>query len=85
MQELLLRIAKHKGVETANCTKEKCTRQSALIAVKNAKYHSNPTKTDLSTAKNVGQKEARQEETGIKPLQANHLNFLHSQPYISFL
>jgi hypothetical protein len=61
-----LRTAKYKGVETANCTKEKCTRRSALIAAKNAKYHSNPTKTDLSTAKNVGQKEDPQEEADIK-------------------
>jgi len=38
---------------------------------KNAKYHSNPTKADLSTAENVGQKEDPQEEADIKPLQAN--------------
>jgi len=51
--------------------KERCTRQSALIVAKNVKYHSNPTKADLSTAKNVGQKEDPQEEADIKPLQAN--------------
>jgi len=69
VQELLLRIETRKGVETANCTtesQEKCTRQSALIAAKNAKYHSNLTKADLSTAKNVGQKEDPQEEADIK-------------------
>jgi len=63
-----------KGVETTNCTKEsqeRCTRQSALIVAKNAKYHSNPTKADPSTAENVGQKEDPQEEADIKPLQAN--------------
>jgi len=45
---------------------ERCIRQSALIVAKNVKYHSNLTKADLSTAKNVGQKEDPQEETDIK-------------------
>jgi len=37
-----------------------------LIVGKNAKSHSNLTKADLSTAKNVGQKEDPQEEADIK-------------------
>jgi len=45
---------------------ERCTRQSVLIVGKNAKSHSNLTKADLSTAKNVGQKEDPQEEADIK-------------------
>jgi len=32
---------------------EKCTRQLAVIAVMNAKFHSNQKKADLSIAKNV--------------------------------
>jgi len=35
----------------------KCTRQSALTAVKNAKCHSNPIQADQFTAENVGLKE----------------------------
>jgi hypothetical protein len=36
---------------------ERCTRQSALIAAKNAKFHSNPTEPGQYTAENVTQKE----------------------------
>jgi hypothetical protein len=42
--------------------KEKCTRQSAQIAVRNAKFRSNPTRADQSTAESVGQKEEAAED-----------------------
>jgi len=41
---------------------ERCTRQSALIAVKNVKFHSNPTEPGQYTAENVTQKEDRPED-----------------------
>jgi hypothetical protein len=44
---------------------EKCTKQSALIASKSVKCHSNPILADQFTAENVGQKEDHQED-GIK-------------------
>jgi len=45
---------------------ERCTRQSALIAAKNVKYHSNLIQTDLSTAETAGQREGPEEERDIK-------------------
>jgi hypothetical protein len=45
---------------------ERCTRQSALIAAKNVKYHSNLIQTDRSTAKTAGQREGPEEERDIK-------------------
>jgi hypothetical protein len=41
---------------------ERCTRQSALIAAKNVKFHSSPTEPDQFTAENVTEKEARPED-----------------------
>jgi len=41
---------------------ERCTKQSAPIAAKSVKYHSNLTKVGQFTAENVGQKEDHQEE-----------------------
>jgi hypothetical protein len=38
---------------------ERCTRQSALIAAKNVKFHSSLTEPDQYTAENVIQKDAR--------------------------
>jgi hypothetical protein len=40
----------------------KCTRQPALTAVKNAKYHSNQTQADQFTAENAGLREDPQED-----------------------
>ena len=45
---------------------ERCTRQSALIAAKNVRYHSNLIQTDLSTAETAGQREGPEEERDIK-------------------
>jgi hypothetical protein len=42
--------------------REKCTKQSVLIASKSVKCHSNPILADQFTAENVGQKEDHQEE-----------------------
>jgi len=42
---------------------ERCTRQSALIAVKNVKFHSNPTEPGQYTAENVTRKDARLDDT----------------------
>ena len=44
---------------------EKCTKQSALIASKSVKCHSNLTQVGQFIAENVGQKEDHQED-GIK-------------------
>jgi hypothetical protein len=41
---------------------ERCTRQSALIAVKNVKFHSSLTEPGQFTAENVTEKEARPED-----------------------
>ncbi|MEJ5327189.1 MAG: hypothetical protein WHU54_02920 [Candidatus Bathyarchaeia archaeon] len=41
---------------------EVCTRQSALIVGRNAKFHSNPTVTDQYTAENATRKEDRLED-----------------------
>jgi hypothetical protein len=38
---------------------KRCTRQSAPIAVKNVKFHLNPTEPDQYTAENVTQKDDR--------------------------
>ncbi len=53
--------AKIVGVEIAKCrmVTERCTRQSALIAAKNVKFHSNLTELGQCTAENVTQKEDR--------------------------
>jgi len=45
---------------------EQCIRQFVLSVKRNVKYHSNLMKADLSTAKNVGQRKAPQEEVNIK-------------------
>ena len=45
---------------------EKCIRQFVLSVKRNVKYHSNLTKADLSTAKNVGQRKDPQEEIAFK-------------------
>ena len=45
---------------------EKCTMQSVLNVEKNAKYHSNPTKTDLYTVENVMPKRDHLEEIDTK-------------------
>ena len=45
---------------------EKCTKQSALIASKSVKCHSNLTQVSQFTAETVGQKEDHQEEVDIK-------------------
>ena len=44
---------------------ERCTRQSALIASKNVKFHSSLTKPDQSTAENVTEKEDHPEDTRL--------------------
>jgi hypothetical protein len=44
----------------------KCTRQSALTAVKNAKCHSNLTQADQFTAENVGLREDPREDHAIR-------------------
>ncbi|MEM3051027.1 MAG: hypothetical protein QXJ40_02930 [Candidatus Bathyarchaeia archaeon] len=41
---------------------EKCTRQSALIVDRNAKFHSNPTTADQCIAESATQKEDRLED-----------------------
>ena len=43
---------------------EKCIKQFALIAVRNAKFHSNPPKANLFTVKNVIE---RKEDSNLKP------------------
>ena len=41
---------------------ERCTRQSALIAVKNVKFHSNPTEPGQFTAENATESEDHPED-----------------------
>ena len=45
---------------------EKCTRQYALIAVRNVKFHSSPTLTGQFTVEIVGQREDHQEGADTK-------------------
>jgi len=46
---------------------ERCTRQSALIAAMNVKFHSNLIRADQSTAENVGRREeVHAEDINIK-------------------
>ena len=45
---------------------ERCTRQSALIAVKNVKFHSNPILADQFTVEIVGQREGDLEDLDIR-------------------
>jgi hypothetical protein len=45
---------------------EKCTRQYALIAVRNVKFHSNPTLAGQFTVEIVGQREDHQEGADTK-------------------
>ena len=45
---------------------ERCTKQSAPIAVKNAKFHSNPILADQFTVEIVGQREDDREDLDIR-------------------
>lgn len=45
---------------------EKCTRQPARTAAKNAKYHSSPTRADQFTAENAGLKDDSQDHEDIR-------------------
>ena len=45
---------------------KRCTRQFALIAERNAKYHSSPMAADLYTAESVTRKEHHQEEVDFR-------------------
>jgi hypothetical protein len=51
-----------------NCQEKRCIRQLVLNAVKNVRFHSNPTQPDLFTAANAGQRnDPLDQETGTKP------------------
>ena len=57
------------GVEIAKChtVTERCTRQLALNAVRNVKFHSSQTQPDQFTAVNAGQRNDLQDHDDIKP------------------
>jgi hypothetical protein len=47
---------------------ERCTRQSALIAAKNVKFHSNPTEPDQYTAENATENEDHLEDIRLSKI-----------------